>query len=138
MYFEYVFLRDKLRCHEITPRTVRVFCTYNRPTFRSLCSVRYCEYVELRDVTVGTEIRCVQNKADTGCPRSAVSTRETQIKVNCVVCVFCCRDCAQATLALIHETAFVSKIIRFLNHFSSLQPQILGIRKCGVFVTALL
>jgi len=27
MYFEYVFLRDKLRRHEITPQTFRVFCT---------------------------------------------------------------------------------------------------------------
>ena len=51
---------------------------------------------------------------DTGCPRSAMSTRETQIKLNCVVCVFYCRDFAQATLALIHETAFVNEVIRIL------------------------
>jgi len=57
---------------------------------------------------------------EAGCPRSAISTRETQIEVNCVVCVYCCRDCAQATFAFIQETAFVNEVIRSVKHFSSL------------------
>ena len=56
---------------------------------------------------------------DTGGTRSEICTRETQIKVNCVVYVLYCRDCAQATLALIHETAVVNAVIRFVNMFSS-------------------
>jgi hypothetical protein len=57
---------------------------------------------------------------DTGSRRSEISTRETQINVNCVVYLFYCRDCAQATLAFIHETELVNEVIRFVNHFSSL------------------